>query len=289
MSQSLIWDILRRMPPSLLRKLGRYCAALHYALDGRHVQECERMVEICRADWDARAIVKGMYQSLWQIPSDLCFAFKLKDAELDRHVIGLEAFLAKLSQLAPEEGVIFVTAHIGAWELSSQITSRRFKPISSVYKSSRFEWVNRFLRASREQHGQQMIEKEGSIVRLFKELKRGGAVGLVMDQHGGTDGVPSRFLGKPCLSWDSAVMLAQRSGCPVMAVGFLRQGQGYRVSFSDFIKFPKKFRDEAERLEAVASVDEALSHLVEQAPEQWMWLGRRWGRNFEAIMAGQMS
>ena len=289
MSQSLIWDILRRMPPWLLRGLGRCCAAIHYTLDRRHVKECERMVKICREDWDPRTIVKGMCHSLWQIPGDLAFVLKLNDAELDQHVAGLGAFLTRLSQLAPEQGLIFVTAHIGAWELGSQVMSRRFRPMLCVFKESPYEWVNRLLRSARECYGQRTVEKEGSIVRLFKELKKGGAVGLVMDQHGGSGGTPSRFLGKPCLSWDSAVMLSQRSECPIIVAGFLRHGQGYRVSYSDFIKFPKKFRDEAERREAVASVDDALSRLVEQAPEQWMWLGRRWGRNFEAVMSGQPS
>jgi Kdo2-lipid IVA lauroyltransferase/acyltransferase len=229
-------------------------------------------------------VIRGMYHSLWQIPADLCYFSKCSEADLHQQIHNLEVFLEHLHRLPQDRGVVLVSAHLGPWELCAQTVARQFRPVVSLYKPSSMEWINRFLRAARHRHGQSTVDKEGGMVSLFKHVKRGGVAGLVMDQHGGNDGVPSKFLGKACRSWDSAVVLAQRAQCPVMAVGLIREGNGYRFLYSEPMSFPKQFSGAEQRLEAVAAVDLALSKMVAAAPEQWMWLGRRWGRNFKAQM-----
>lgn len=279
MGDSLVWKGLTKIPTSTLQVLGRWGAALHHRFDPRHVEECERMVKWCRPQWDEKAIIKGMYQSLWQLPADLRQFYHHGEA-ITPKVIGLEAFLQKLEGLPERPGVVFVTAHLGVWELCSQVICRTFRPMMSIYKPSQSEWINRFFLDSRTQNGQVIVPKEGGITPLFKHLRRGGVVGLVMDQHGGNAGVRSSFLGKACLSWDSAVLLAQRSRSPIMPVTLIRRGPDYEILHGELTQVAPDSSD-SDIQSHVQHLDDQLAAMVEEAPDQWMWLGRKWGRDFD--------
>lgn len=279
---------MNRFSPDLLGRMGRVAARIHHRLDQRHVQECQEMVELCPFDWDPKGTVKGMYESLWQIPSDLVRFDRLNDEQLAQNIEGLDDFLKLMEQLDPKKGVVFVAAHLGPWELCAQTISRRFRPVISIYKPAKQEFINRFFEAARHRHRQSTVPKDGGMLPLFKHLKRGGAVGLVIDQHGGSDGVESEFLGRPCSSWDSAVLLASKTDSPIVPVSLIRQGRGYKFLHREAIEAPAAKDKIKDLLPWVKRVDEALSSMVAEAPEQWMWLGRRWGRDFKERMSSKL-
>jgi len=285
MSESLIWDALLRIPLPILRWSCHLASQLHYRLDQRHVLECQRMVECCEnPNWNAKNIVRGMYQSLWKMPIDMARFGRLKDQDIDLLIEDLDLFMDDLKEIPEKQGVVFVAAHHGPWELCAQTISRLFRPTISIYKPTKRDWINRFFVAARHRHRQTTVPKDGGMLTLFKHLKRGGSVGLVIDQHGGTEGVESEFLGKPCSSWDSAVLLASKTKSPIIPVGLIRKGDGYRFLFRPAIEPPAPSKEKIDLSPWVKKVDASLSSMIEEAPEQWMWLGRRWGRDFEARM-----
>ena len=285
MSESLIWDALIRIPLPLLRWSCRLASACHYRWDQRHVLECQRMVECCdKPIWNPKTIIHGMYRSLWLIPVDMARFGRMKEADIDSLIEDLDVFMEQLKSIPVKQGVVFVASHHGPWELCAQTIARKFRPTISIYKPAKSEWINRFFRAARHQHRLTTVPKDGGMLPLFKHLKRGGSVGLVIDQHGGTEGVASSFLGKPCSSWDSAVLLASKTQSPIIPVGLIRKENGYRFLFRPAIDPPAPSKEKVDLSPWVREVDAKLSSMIEEAPEQWMWLGRRWGRDFETRM-----
>jgi lauroyl/myristoyl acyltransferase len=287
MDKSLIWSGLVHTPVPILKFLAKVASTLHYHMDRRHVEECQKMVQATEKGWNEVKIVKSMYHSLWQIPADMSYFGKISENELFEVIQELDHFLEFLKSFPEDKGVIFVAAHLGPWEICAQTISRLFRPTISIFKPSRHEWINRFFQAARHRHRQTTVPKDGGMLPLFKHLKRGGSIGLVMDQHGGVDGSPSEFLGKPCSSWDSAALLAAKTQCPIVAVGIIRDGKKYRFLYREPISPPPSQKG-IDLNPWVRQIDLALSSMIEEAPEQWMWLGRRWGRDFQGRMAGSL-
>jgi KDO2-lipid IV(A) lauroyltransferase len=239
------------------------------------------MIRLVRPDWKAEEITKSMYNHIWHLPLSLIEYGKWDDESCKKQLLGFDEFLEEMASLPEDRGVVFVAAHLGPWELCAQTIARYYRPVISLYKPAKQEWINRFFRSARHRFNQTTLPKEGGMLGLYKHLRRGGAAGLVVDQHAHQDHVESTFLGKPCGSWDSAAQLAIRAKCSLIPVGILHEGHQLR-----FLHGPDLLKEQAnaDPHTLTREIDKALSGMVERAPEQWLWLGRRWGRNFQKRM-----
>ena len=258
---------------------------VHYMLDRRHVLECERMVSWSDVQADPKATVKSMYSNLWKILPELVWASRTPWDEILQHMPAYQQCLDYIRHQHQNKGIVFVTGHLGNWELCGWMMSHCHSPMLSVYKQPKRRWVHDLLAAMRSSTQQLIIEKEGALMKLYKTICRGGIIGLVIDQYGGPTGKDSQFLGRPCKSWDSAVQLAHRSKCPLMLVTLTRNKKGFDVNWTKDIGL---VLDAAGQLDATASVlklDQSIEAMVRAYPDQWMWLGRRWGRDFDKTVA----
>lgn len=282
MSESRIWDLLNHLPHPLLRGSLAIGGALHHLLDRRHRKECEEMISLAEPQWNPKEICKEMYGHIWRLPHSIVQYGKWDDEECLGKIEGFSSFMEHMDSLPKEKGVVFVAAHLGPWELCAQTISRFYRPVISLYKPSKQEWVNRFFRSARHRFRQTTLPKEGGMLGLYKHLRRGGAVGLVVDQHAGNDGQKSTFLDRSCTSWDSAAQLAIRAKCPLVPVGLIHRGEKLHFLFEENLFGPET---EPDPVILTQKIDAALSKMVRKAPGQWLWLGRRWGRDFRSMMS----
>ena len=118
MDKSLIWSGLVHTPVPILKFLAKVASTLHYHMDRRHVEECQKMVQATEKGWNEVKIVKSMYHSLWQIPADMSYFGKISENELFEVIQELDHFLEFLKSFPEDKGVIFVAAHLGPSRLS---------------------------------------------------------------------------------------------------------------------------------------------------------------------------
>lgn len=279
---SRVYRALMACPDALLAMFGGLAHRLHHALDGRHVAECEDLVQRVGDVGDPKTVVKGLYRHLWHMPRDHSRFVHDSDEAWKARLDGWDEAEAQLAKLPTDKGVVFIAAHLGPWELVAQTIARFYRDMVCVYKPAKQTWVNDFFHALRHRPNHHTVPKDGGLLPLLRQLKQKGAVGLVIDQHGGKEGIPSSFLGQPCSSWDSSVLLAHRSKCPIVPVGMIRKGSRYRFLIADPIWTGDDKKPDVSTL--VKRCDEALSNFIRQAPEQWLWLGRRWGRDYHTQM-----
>lgn len=258
---------------------------LHYVFDRRHVNECERMFDLTKMEGNAKRAIAKMYKHLWHVLPDIIWMHRASEAEVKNRFVGFDRFQQYYSEHLKEKAVIFVSCHLGSWELCPQIISRFITPTSSIFKPHSKAWVNNFIANARTSYGQTSISKSQGLLPIFKKLKRGGSIGLVIDQNGGKEGVDSFFLGKKCKSWDSAIQLAEKTKCPIVPIAIVRRGREFVFLWEPEIDLIYMENQTLDLRSSVIKVDDALSNFVKSAPDQWMWLGRKWGRNFEEMMA----
>ena len=175
---------------------------------------------------------------------------------------------------AAGRGIIYLTPHLGSFELSAQAAARRWSaqhgPITVLYRPARQPWLARVMETARDRPGMQAVPTTLAGVRqMIKALRRGEAVGLLPDQvppEG--QGLWSPVFGRSAYTMTLAARLAQQTGAAVVLVRCERLpwGRGYVAHFEP-LPAPLDATLEA----AVGQINQAMEQLIRQCPQQYLW------------------
>ncbi|KAB2904052.1 MAG: lysophospholipid acyltransferase family protein [Burkholderiaceae bacterium] len=175
---------------------------------------------------------------------------------------------------AAGKGIVFLTPHIGCFELSVQAAARRWGPehgpITILYRPARQRWLADVMRTARNRPGVQAVPTALNGVRqMIKALRRGEAVGLLPDQvppEGQGQWAP--FFGREAYTMTLAARLAQQTGAAVVLARCERQpwGRGYVLYLED-LSMPLSDSLDA----AVRQINQAMEHTIRQCPGQYLW------------------
>ena len=226
-----------------------------------------------------REHVRQAGYSLWQLRAAIGHAGCMV-AELPRLWLGAPvpvrwADLAPIEQAyARGRGVLFLTPHLGAFEVAAQVAasefSSRYGPVTVLYRPARQPWLARLIAASRQRPGLQTAPTTLAGVRqMIKALRRGQAVGLLPDQvppQG--QGVWVPFFGRPAYTMTLAVRLAQQTGAALVLArcerlpwgrGFLLHAQPLATELAEDLST------------AVAQLNLEMERVIRDRPEQYLW------------------
>lgn len=171
-------------------------------------------------------------------------------------------------------GIVFLTPHIGCFELSVQHAARQWSaqhgPITVLYRPARQAWLAQLMQTVRNRPGIAAVPTSLQGVRqMIKALRRGEAVGLLPDQvppEG--QGLWSPFFGRPAYTMTLAARLVQQTGAAVVLARCERLGwaRGYRLHFA---RLHPPLAGELEP--AVGQINAAMEELIRQSPQQYLW------------------
>jgi KDO2-lipid IV(A) lauroyltransferase len=109
-------------------------------------------------------------------------------------------------------------------------------------------------------------------------IQRNTSVGFIADQNAGDRGLFVPFFGRLASSYKSIGLLAMRYNIPIAAVHAKRiDGRfKYEVSLTDYIE-PDEWKNQPDPLFYItARYNRAIQQMIINAPEQYLWLHRRW-------------
>lgn len=171
-------------------------------------------------------------------------------------------------------GIVFLTPHIGCFELSVQALALRWAqtrgPITILYRPARQPWLAKVMETARNRPGIQAVPTNMQGVRqMIKALRRSEAVGLLPDQvPPNGQGLWSPFFGRDAYTMTLAARLVQQTGAAIILVRCerLAWGRGYVVHLEEM------GADLAAELPvAVTQINQAMERLIRQCPEQYLW------------------
>jgi len=171
-------------------------------------------------------------------------------------------------------GVVFLTPHMGCFEVMAQAVAARFSarhgPLTVLYRPARQPWLARVMEGARERPGLETAPATLAGVRqMIKALRRTHAVGLLPDQVPPEGmGVWAPFFGKPAYTMTLAARLVQQTGAvPLLVRGErLPWGRGFRLPGPTM---PQPLSDDLDA--AVLQINQAMETLVRQNPAQYLW------------------
>jgi Kdo2-lipid IVA lauroyltransferase/acyltransferase len=184
----------------------------------------------------------------------------------------LDAVFAQAA--ASHKGIIFLTPHLGSWEVAGQAIASACnahgKVMTVMYKPAKQAWLDDIVQASRRRPGLETVPADLSGVRqTLRVLKSGGAIGLLPDQVPLNGmGVWSTVFGKSAYTMTLAAKLAQSFECPVVMVWCqrLHWGAGYQV-FTRRLNLSLQ----APLDDVVQQINHSVEVAIQALPSEYLW------------------
>ncbi len=200
------------------------------------------------------------------------------DRELPRRVAWPEADRRVLeAALARGKGVVFVSGHVGNWELLARRVACEGFPCQSIAKETSDPRLTELVGRFRARGGVRSIWRgqDGAARHMLRALKNGEILGILIDQDTKVQSLFVPFFGELAATPRAAADLALRTGAAVV-VGFChREGEGYRLSMEEVPPPPEQDR-EAAALALTATLSARIEAAIRRTPEQWVWMHQRW-------------
>ncbi|MEY4978318.1 MAG: hypothetical protein RLZZ352_588 [Pseudomonadota bacterium] len=174
-------------------------------------------------------------------------------------------------------GVLYLTPHLGCFEITAQVLAQRFgqtMPITVLYRPARQPWLRALVAQARNRPGLQTAPTTlAGVKQLIKALKAGQAVGLLPDQVPPVgQGVWAPFFGRDAYTMTlSARLVHSARAQPVLIWGErLSWGRGFLVHVRPFDPTNQAPLATDATL-AARQINQAMEALVRECPQQYLW------------------
>ena len=177
------------------------------------------------------------------------------------------------------KGVLVLTGHLGAWELSSFYHSLMGHPMGMVIRRLDNRRLDEFVNGIRCLHGNRVLHKDDFARDLLRAMRAGDTVGILMDTNmTPPQGVFAEFFGIPACTASGLARVALKTGAAVLPGFALWEPaeRQYVLHFGPELVFKRTDDAEADILAATQQCNDALEAWIRRYPDQWLWIHRRW-------------
>jgi KDO2-lipid IV(A) lauroyltransferase len=187
--------------------------------------------------------------------------------------------------LALGRGVIFLTPHLGCFEITAQAYAQRYgqlsQPMTVLFRPPRQPWLGKLVAAARARPGLHTAPTTlAGVKQMIKALKRGESLGLLPDQVPPLGmGLWVPFFGREAYTMTLAARLAQQTGAAVLVAWGERLpwGRGYRVHVTPLLTALPP-----DSALATDVINQAMEALIRSCPQQYLWGYARYKQPREA-------
>jgi KDO2-lipid IV(A) lauroyltransferase len=273
--------VMGRLPRPCARGAGMAITGGFYLAHRRLVRIGRRNLALAFPEMDERArrrILRRLYRHLGRQMAEFCLMPRLTRANLGgvMATVGREHYLAAV---AKGRGVLVLTAHLGAWELSSYGHSVAGYPMKFVIRPLDNRPLNRLVNAYRGRHGNQPIGKNEFARGLLQAMAANETVGVLLDQNSSPpQGVFVPFFGLTACTAAGPAKIALKTGAAVVP-GFTvweAAQRRYVLYFEPEIELVRSGDEDADVAANTARFTAVIERWVRRYPDQWLWVHRRW-------------
>jgi KDO2-lipid IV(A) lauroyltransferase len=189
---------------------------------------------------------------------------------------GHENFLAGKNR---GKGVLFLTGHIGAWELSSFAHGLYGFPLHYMARPLDNEPLDAMVNYYRGLSGNRPIFKNESARTMLRVLKEAGTVGILADQNTmpGEGAFVDFFGTQACTTTGIARVALHTDAAVVPGYAYWDENLGkYRLRFEPPVELARTGDTERDVLENTQRFAKVIEAIVRKHPEQWVWIHARW-------------
>lgn len=281
---AVVWLIVKGLgllPRSVARGFAVVVMRFFYALFPHLQKTADINLGIAFPEWDdaqRKTVILGMLRNLGWMAAEFSRFPKYTKQNIEQVVVldGHENFLEGHRR---GEGVLYLTGHIGAWELSSFAHALYGYPLHYMARPIENRRIDALVNRYRCQSGNQPIFKNESARVTLKVLKEAGTIGILADQNTmPQEAVFVDFFGKAASTTTGIARLALHTDAAVVpgyAVWDEHLGK-YRLRFEPPVELIRTGNTERDILENTRKFTKVLEDIIRKYPEQWVWVHGRW-------------
>ncbi|MDZ7640330.1 MAG: lysophospholipid acyltransferase family protein [Bryobacterales bacterium] len=212
-------------------------------------------------------LYRSMARSVWVVARLSSNSFRYV-----HNYIKLENLEYVTRSLALKRGLLFATAHLGAWELSALAFGALVQPMDVVARPLDNPYLDTWITQLRAQTGNRVFQKSGTLREVMRALQDNRAVGFLLDQNViSQDLCFVEFFGIQTSASSVFAKIAARSGAPVVP-GFATwsdQERRYVLRFEEPVTITGEVESDTQAIHTV------IENAIRRSPEQWLWIHRR--------------
>jgi Kdo2-lipid IVA lauroyltransferase/acyltransferase len=269
------------LPRTLARSLAAALAQVLLFLRPKLRKTAEFNLKLAFPEWtEARrkTLMKKMTRNLGWMAAEFAQFPKYTKENIESAVIldGHENFLAGQSR---GKGVLYLTGHIGAWELSSFAHALYGFPLHFMARPLDNVLLDALVNQYRGLSGNKPIFKNESARQVLRVLKEAGTVGILADQNTmPEEGVWVDFFGTPaCTTTGIARVALHSDGAVVPGYAYWDENlRKYRLRFEPPVQLVRTGDTERDILENTQRFAKVIEQIIREHPEQWVWIHARW-------------
>lgn len=272
---------LGRLPRPLARVLVRVLTVSAYFGLSRLRRVGERNLELALPEVPSgtrNRILRHVFRNLgWQLV-EFCRMrrYTVSNTQGWLRTEGLEHYL---KGEARGKGVLVLTGHLGAWELSSFYHSLMGHPMGMVIRRLDNRLLDEYVNGIRCLHGNIVLHKDDFARGLLKAMHAGQTVGILMDTNmTPPQGVFARFFGIEACTASGLARVALKTEAAIVP-GFCLwepKERQYVLRFGPELNFERTGDPERDILAATQQCNDVLESWIRRYPDQWLWIHRRW-------------
>ena len=225
-----------------------------------------------------RAVMKRMTQSLGWMAAEFARLPQYTKQNIGNVIVldGHENFLAGHSR---GKGVLYLTGHIGAWELSSYAHALYGFPLHYMARPLDNKPLDALVNRYRGLSGNKPIYKNEAARMMLRVLKEAGTVGILADQNTMPDeGVFVDFFGVPACTTTGIARVALHTDAAVVPGYAFWDGnlRKYRLRFEPPVELVRTGDTERDVFENTQRFAKVIEEIIRKYPGQWVWIHARW-------------
>ncbi len=279
--------VFRILPLKLAYFLAETLVRLGYSVSARLRRRVFEHLEICFGRTANRAELEALYLDsvryhAWFWVDMFLGPRLLRNAKLAARVDISEAVEA-LDRLGwrhnCDRGVLLVSSHQGSPDIITLALGAAGIPMAAIARPLDNPRIAKSVQKARANFPRTEIDKNGGLRTAFRHLKKGGIVGVQVDQDAGVNGVFVPYFEKLASTHTGPGMLATLSNCPVVMIYAIRTAPRsfeYKL-FAKVLEAPSFEVDtDAAVLEWTRRMTTDVEAMAKRFPEQVLWAHRRW-------------
>ena len=275
----------RLLPKQCIYALCKGLAALIFRLDPKRryitLTNLER-AHIGKNEHERLILAKKIYESVGILVAEI-FLMMQQRIDIDEMVEDYDQTIYDMNTaLADKEnGILFLTAHFGNWELLAHFFAKHGHPVLVIGRKGNNTLIEEKLTLPfRKLYGNTLAYKDQAISAIVKTLKKKGIAGMLIDQKaGGANSIKADFFGNPADTVTSTALLKLRYNPSVVPLFMARQANGkYKliVGSNAELSLPEALSDEEKIVRLTQHYNTIIEEVVRAYPEQWFWMHDRW-------------
>ncbi len=233
-----------------------------------------------KSETERRKLLRSTFENLGRLLGEFSHLPRATPEKLRQLIEYDQVGLAHLREAEKNHrGVIFLTGHVGSWELLSFGWSALEYPISFLVRPIDNPLIEDMIERVRTRFGNRPIDKKNAARQSLRVLREGGTLGILSDLNTQPhEGVFVPFFGKLACTTAGIATLALKTDAVVIPTCAVWNKERQRYFFHgdppvELVRTGDQRKDVELNTARFAA---AMERMVRLYPDQWLWIHKRW-------------